>query len=299
MIDAPRVEDAVAPFQLETGAVRGRIIRLGRGVIDPILRRHDYPRPVALLLGEALALAGLIGALFKAEGKLSLQIQGDGVVQMLVAEVTSAGGVRGYARVDMDRAQHLTIAHAVSPAALIGDGVFAITFDQGPDMEPVQGIVPLEGATLSACAESYFAVSEQAPTRIRAAVAEALAPGQPPRWLAGGALIQRVAADDARGETDDAWETAEALFATVADHELADPDLPADRLLYRLFHEGGVRLAEPKPLEDACPCDRNRLTAILRRFDREELATLVEPDGLLHIRCQFCARDYVMRPEEV
>lgn len=294
-----RYEDTVSAFQLEGAVVRGRYAMLGAASIDPILRRHDYPRPAALLLGEALTLAALIGALLKVEGRLSVQAEGEGAVRLLVAEWRSDGGMRGYVRLSQDAAQTLTAAHALTPKTLLGGGVLTITLDQGPDMDLMQGVVPLEGDTLAACAEHYFQQSEQTPTRIRLAVAEELAPGRGPLWRAGGALIQRIAGDGARGDAEEDWNTAQHLFATLEDHELADPELGPEQVLYRLFHEGGVRLAEPGPLADFCPCDRARLAALLKRFTTQELADLVEPDGAVHAKCQFCARLYVIAPEEL
>jgi molecular chaperone Hsp33 len=289
-------EDTVATFQLEQAPVRGRIVRLGAGTIDPILRRHAYPRPVALLLGEAVTLAALIGSLLKVEGVLSLQAEGDGPVPLLVAEWRSTGAVRAYARLAPDYGARLNLDHAVAPHMLIGEGVLALTLDQGPGFQPLQARVPLEGDTLSACAENYFLRSEQTPTRVRLAVVEELAPGQAPVWRGGGMLIQRIAADDARGETEEGWRTADALFSTLTDAELADHGLAQSRLLFQLFHEVGVRLAEPEALLDRCTCDEGRLRALMARFTAEEVADLVEPDGLIHAACQFCARKYAFPP---
>lgn len=288
--------DAVAAFQPEGAAVRGRYAKLGAATLDAILRRHDYPRPVALLLGEALTLAALCVSLFKVDGRLSIQAEGDGPVRLLVAEARSDGGLRGYVRLAEDAHARIPVAHAMAPAALIGEGRLALTLDQGPDFEPIQGVVPLEGESLAACAEAYFARSEQTLTRIRLAVAEELRPGVEPLWLSGGALLQQVAPDLARGETQDHWETLEALFATLSDHELASPDLGPETILYRLFHEDGVRLAPAQALTDFCPCDADRLAALLTRFTPEELADFVEPDGQIHARCQFCARLYRLDP---
>jgi molecular chaperone Hsp33 len=185
-----------------------------------------------------------------------------------------------------------------APADLIGAGALTLTLDQGPDMDQMQGVVPLEGATLAECAELYFDTSEQTPTRILLAVGEELtADGS--HWRAGGALIQRVAGDETRGFTEEDWSRAQILFATLTDAELLDPQLPTERALFRLFHEDGVRMADPQTLEDRCTCDRDRLAALLKRFTAEEIADLVEPDGMLHARCQFCARLYLIDPEIV
>jgi molecular chaperone Hsp33 len=291
-------DDIVAAFSLDRAPVRGRIARLGAGALDPILRRHDYPRPVAMLLGEALMLAALVGSLLKADARLVVQAQGQGPAPLLVAE-HAAGGLRGYARLAEGAARELANANRMPPAALLGAGNLVMTLDDGEDKAPYQGVVPLEGDTLAACAENYFRVSEQTDTNIRLAVGEVMSRDAPPLWRAGGALMQRVAGDAARGDTGEDWSRASILFATVKDEELIDPALGADRVLYRLFHEEGARMARPARLEDRCTCDEARLTNVMRQFPREELHDLIEPDGYLHARCQFCARAYLIEPAKV
>ena len=159
-------DNLLAPFRLDAAPVRGRIARIGASALDPILRRHDYPRPAAMLLGEALALAALVGSLLKSEGRLVVQAQGDGPVSLLVAEHQS-GGLRGYARLRDGAAAALAKAHRLAPSVLLGDGALVMTLDQGPDTAPYQGVVPLDGDTLAACAERYFRASEQTDTGIR------------------------------------------------------------------------------------------------------------------------------------
>lgn len=291
-------DDIVASFSLDNAPVRGRAARLGADALDPILRRHDYPRPVALLLGEALTLAALVGSLLKAEGRLVVQAQGQGPVSLLVAEHT-AGGLRGYARIPDDAAAPLAHANRLPPAALLGAGNLVLTLEQGAEQPAYQGVVPLNGETLSACAEEYFRVSEQTDTRIALAVGEVVRGDAPPLWRAGGLLMQRLAGDQTRGDTGEDWNRASILFATVRDEELLDPALRADRLLYRLFHEEGARMAEPRRVQDRCTCNEERLTAVMRQFPAEELRELIEPDGMLHARCQFCSRSYLITPERV
>jgi molecular chaperone Hsp33 len=292
------LEDIVAPFSLDAAPVRGRIARLGAGALDPILRRHDYPRPVAMLLGEAVSLAALVGSLLKVEGRLVVQAQGEGPVPLLVAEHTN-GGLRGYARLADRAAEALKDANRLPPAALLGAGSLVLTLDQGPDTAPYQGVVALDGDTLAACARSYFRVSEQTDTCIHLAVGEVFSGGANSAWRGGGVLMQRLAGDAARGDTSEDWSRASILFDTLKDEELIDPAIGADRLLYRLFHEDGARMGEASPLTDHCTCNEDRLTAVMRQFPASELADLVEPDGFLHARCQFCARTYLLAPESV
>ncbi len=294
----PAGGDLVASFSLDAAPVRGRVVRLGQGALDPILHRHDYPRPAAMLLGEALTLAALVGSLLKTEGRLVVQAQGEGLVPLLVAEHTS-GGLRGYARLAEGAGEKLAGVNRVPPRDLLGGGTLVLTLDQGGGKTAYQGVVPLDGDTLAACAENYFRVSEQTDTGIRLAVGELTHATGHMQWRAGGVLMQRVAGDYARGDTAEDWSRASHLFATLTDTELIDPALDVDRLLYRLFHEEGVRMAAPDVLEDRCTCNEHRLAKVMAQFPKQELLDLVEPDGFLHARCQFCSRDYQIAPEKV
>jgi molecular chaperone Hsp33 len=289
-------DDLVAAFQIEQQQVRGRIVRLGPA-IDQILSAHDYPEPVANLLGEACALAALVGSALKFEGKLIIQAQGDGPVAYVVADYDTAGSLRGYCRYDAARVAEASTGFARPGAqTLLGKGVFIMTVDQGPDMDRTQGITAVEGETLALCAEHYFAQSEQVPTRVRLAVGQ-VDTGAGPSWRAGGAMIQNIAEDEARGSTADAWERAQALFATTGDDELLDPEVPTDRLLYRLFHEDGVRLFTPKPLQAFCRCSQDRILDVLRSFPADEQAEMVEADtGLIRVTCEYCSSVYEIEP---
>ena len=298
MTDAPtrRADDLVAAFQIEDRPVRGRLVRLGP-VVDEILSRHAYPEPVANLLGEICALAALVGASLKFEGRLIVQAQGDGPVAYVVADYDTEGGLRGYCRFDAERVAAASAGFARPGArSLLGEGVFIMTADQGPDMERYQGVTPIEGETLALSAEHYFAQSEQTPTRIRLAVGQVQTDG-PPSWRAGGMLIQNVAGDDARGSTKDAWETAQALFETLGEDELIDPTVESETLLWRLFHEDGVRLFEGLPLSAVCRCSEERIGVVLGSFTAEERADMVEDDGVIRVTCEYCSRVYEVAPE--
>ncbi len=291
-------DDLVAPFQIEAQPVRGRIVRLGPAV-EEVLTRHAYPEAVANLLGEACALAALVGASLKFEGRLIVQAQGDGPVTYVVADYDTSGALRGYCRFDADR-----VAEAgkgfIRPGAgsLLGQGVFIMTVDQGPDMDRYQGVTPIEGETLALCAETYFAQSEQTPTRVRLAVGQA-DDGSGPRWRAGGLLIQNIAEDVTRGPTEEAWNTAQAFFETVGEDELIDPALTSETLLWRLFHEDGVRLFPAKALTGFCRCSREKIVGMLQSFPPEERAEMVEADGQIHVTCEYCSRVYALAPEAV
>src|SRR5580698_10047541 len=266
-------DDLAAPFQIENQPVRGRLVRLGPS-IDEILSRHDYPTPVANLLGETCALAALVGNALKFEGRLIVQAQGDGPVSYVVADYDTEGSLRGYCRYDADRLAALENETGFKPIgaqALLGKGVFIMTIDQGADTERYQGVTPIEGETLAFCAERYFAQSEQTPTRVRLAVGQ-VDDGSGPKWRAGGILLQNIAEDDARGETAEAWREAQFLFETVGEDELIDPTLTPETLLYRLFHEQGVRLFTAQPLKAFCRCNEERILTVLQSFGAVERA---------------------------
>ncbi|HEY3696143.1 Hsp33 family molecular chaperone [Phenylobacterium sp.] len=289
-------DDLVEPFQIEGEPVRGRLVRLGSAV-DEILAGHAYPEPIANLLGEACALAALVGSNLKFDGRLIVQAQGSGPVRYVVADYDTEGALRGYCRFDPDRLAEAAAGFARPGArSLLGEGIFIMTVDQGPDMDRYQGVTPIEGETLALCAEQYFAQSEQTPTRVRLAVGRANS-GEGDRWRAGGVLIQNIAEDDARGSTQEAWTRAQALFETLGEDELIDPLLPADRLLYRLFHEDGVRVFEAKPLKAFCRCSQDRIENVLRSFGADERAEMVEADGKIRVTCEYCSRTYQVEPD--
>jgi molecular chaperone Hsp33 len=291
-------DDLVAPFQIEGRPVRGRIVRLGAAV-DEVLTRHDYPEPVANLLGEACALAALVGDSLKFDGRLIVQAQGSGPVAFVVADYDTQGALRGYCRYDAERVAEASRGFARPGAgALLGGGVFIMTIDQGPDTERYQGVTAIEGETLALCAETYFAQSEQIPTRVRLAVGQADT-GAGPNWRAGGLMIQNIAADRARGPTEEAWERAQVLTQTVGEDELIDPTTPCETLLWRLFHEDGVRLFQPTPLRAFCRCSEDRIVSVLQSFGPEARAQMVEADGRIRVTCEYCSRTYEVAPEAV
>jgi molecular chaperone Hsp33 len=318
----PAGDDAVLPFEVENLDVRGRMIQMGPE-LTKLLARHDYPLPVSRLLGEAIVLAVLLGSSLKFEGQFLLQTQTDGAVDMLVVDYRTPGDIRAYARFDAERVAAGEAEAALEPASLLGKGILAMTIDQGANTSRYQGIVPLDGGTLEDAAHTYFAQSEQIPTVVRLAVAELMtrAEGQLSYgWRAGGMLIQflpeapdrlghrdlpggdapaGVADDDGSetGDADDAWVEATVLVGTVEDHELIGPEVSAERLLYRLFHERGVRVYEPNGVQDQCSCSRDRIEGVLRSFTAEEITESIE-DGEIKVTCEFCGQKYTFEPKE-
>jgi molecular chaperone Hsp33 len=289
-------DDLVGAFQIEGEPVRGRVARLGAAV-DEILRAHHYPDPVANLLGETCALAALVGSNLKFDGRLIVQAQGSGPVRYVVADYDTSGGLRGYCRFDEAEVAKASEGFARPGArSLLGDGIFIMTVDQGPDMDRYQGVTSIEGETLALCAEQYFAQSEQTPTRVRLADGQA-DDGEGLKWRAGGVLIQNIAEDDARGSTEEAWTRTQALFETIGEDELIDTRLSSNHLLFRLFHEDGVRVFGSQPLRAFCRCSQDRIETVLKSFGPEERADMVEPDGKIHVTCEYCSRVYAVAPE--
>jgi len=295
---APVADNLAAAFQIEGWPVRGRLVRLGE-TIDAILSAHAYPEPVAALLGEACALAALIGSSLKFEGRLIVQAQGDGPVRYVVADYDTEGHLRGYCRFDEAGVAAVSQGFARPGArTLLGEGLFVMTLDRGADFERTQGITPIEGESLSLAAEHYFQQSEQIPTRVRLAVGSVTSDAGT-AWRAGGALIQLIAGDAARGSTEEAWDRSRALFQTLGDDELIDPTLSPETLLFRLFHEDGVRLEDPRALQAVCRCSKDRIGAVLASFGPEERAEMIEDDGKIRVTCEYCATVYELEPEEI
>jgi molecular chaperone Hsp33 len=312
-------DDSILPFEVAALDLRGRIVRLGP-MLDDILARHDYPSPVAKLLGEAIVLTVLLGSSLKFDGRFILQTQADGPVRMLVVDYMSPGKVRACARFDESRVAAAVASQEASAGNLLGRGHLAMTIDQGPDMSRYQGLVALAGGDLEDAAHEYFLRSEQIPTRVRLAVAEELrasSGGPRHRWRAGGMLLQFLPkkAERMRGPDldpgdapegmaphvvpeDEAWVEGRSLIATVDDIELIDEDLSSERLLYRLFHERGVRVFRSRTLHAECSCSRDNVAAMLRSFSKDDRDHMVE-NGMISVTCEFCNSQYVFKPEDV
>jgi molecular chaperone Hsp33 len=317
-------DDTILPFEVAALDLRGRVVRLGPA-LDDILSRHAYPAPISKLLGEAIVLTVLLGSSLKFDGRFILQTKTDGPVRMIVVDYRSPGKVRACAQFDP------AVLDSVAPTPggrgggmpagdLLGRGHLAMTIDQGPDMSRYQGLVALAGGSLEEAAHEYFLRSEQIPTKVRLAVAEELrAAGGGPRhrWRAGGMLLQFLPkkVERMRGPdldpgdapegtaahvvpVDDAWIEGQSLIATVEDIELIDPDLSSERLLYRLFHEHGVRVFTPSDVEAKCSCSRNSVTNMLKSFSKDDRDHMIE-NGVISVTCEFCNTKYVFAPDEV
>jgi molecular chaperone Hsp33 len=307
------VDDAVLPFEVASLDLRGRLTRLGPG-LDDLLAKHDYPPPVGKLLGEAIVLTTLLGSSLKFDGRFILQTQTDGPVPFLIVDFQAPDRLRAYARFDAGE-----IKEGMDSGNLLGKGHLAMTIDQGQEMSRYQGLVALSGGTLEDAAHEYFLRSEQIPTRVRLAVGEEWRGGEGGvrrRWRAGGMLLQFLPkaperarqadldpGDAPEGATthivddDDAWVEGQSLISTVEDVELIDPELSGERLLYRLFHERGVRVFAPLPLQAKCSCSREAVSSMLKSFAPKDRAEMVK-DGKVVVTCEFCSSVYQFTPLE-
>jgi molecular chaperone Hsp33 len=288
-------DDLVQPFRIDPFALRGRLVRLGP-TIDRILSQHAYPEPVAAMLGEAITLAVVLAGALKYDGIFTLQTKGDGPIRLMVADVSTAGAVRGYAQYDAAKVEAALSgvgAGAPSVPGLVGSGYIAFTVDQGEDTDRYQGIVELAGSTLAECAQHYFRQSEQIQAGIKLSVGRA---GRGGTWRGGGLMLQRVPPEGGFGviadDVEDGWRQAMVLMSSATAEELVDPDLPPHGLLFRLFHEQGVRVYETHPLEARCRCSRERIEGILRLFPTAELEDM-RKDGVTTVTCQFCNQSYL------
>ncbi|HQT65382.1 MAG TPA: Hsp33 family molecular chaperone HslO [Acidocella sp.] len=292
------VSRGITPFFLPSQPVRGRLIRLGP-LANTLLTRHDHPEPVRRLLGEALALAASLAAALKFSGSFSVQAKGDGPVSMLLADCTDIGALRGYARVNLEKLAALGSDEPITARRLLGDGYLAFTVDQGPEREPQQGIVALDGESLSQMAAHYFETSEQLACQVHLAAAETGS-----GWRASALVIEKIAgaggidpalSDAAQAES---WRTACILADTITDAELLSDELLPERILYRLFHGEGVAVDRPRTLAYGCRCSRARLASILEGFPRDDLDHMAI-DGDIVMTCEFCNFDFRFPRETV
>ncbi|EJF91225.1 Hsp33 family molecular chaperone [Bartonella tamiae] len=303
-------DDAVVPFEVQGLDARGRSVQLGAAV-NSILERHNYPEPVSRLLAEALVLTVLLGTSLKFDGKFIFQTSSDGPVNLLVCDFQTPSQIRGYARFDEERLKQAISDGQTAPEQLLGQGTLALTVDQGSHMQRYQGIVALDGSNLEEIARNYFLQSEQIPTDIRLAVAtlfdrdEQGAPKQ--SWRAGGMLTQFLPQSSFHeGENekqnqqilDDHWREVIALTHTVESAEMTDPHIGAERLLFRLFHEHGVRVFDATPIIDRCSCSREKIENVLIGFNQDELQESIE-DGEITVSCEFCSSVYHFDPDKL
>jgi len=309
-------DDTVLPFQLDLSDIRGRVARLD-GALQDVLRQHRYPPQIEALVAEAALLTALIGQSIKLRWKLSLQVRGKGPVRIIatdyyapVAEGAPAR-IRGYASFDPER-----LDAAAPPFSQIGEGYFAVLIDQGEGTEPYSGITPIAGGSLSSCAETYFAQSEQLPTRFALSFGQSTLPGSAPLWRAGGVMLQHMPvaggsvassagsgeggllshADILGGEQGENWTRANLLLDTVEDIELVGPTVAPTDLLIRLFHEEAPRVFDAQPVRFGCSCSADKVRQSLSIYSAKDIVHMTTPEGTVTADCQFCGAHYVLDP---
>ncbi|WP_375649145.1 MULTISPECIES: Hsp33 family molecular chaperone [unclassified Bartonella] len=302
-------DDSVIPFQVEELDIRGRAVQLGE-TLNSILNRHQYPEPVSYLLAEALLLTVLLGTSLKLTGKFILQTHSDGPVNMLVCDFSPPSSLRGYARFDKEQLKQAIDNNQISSEILLGKGTLAFTIDQGPHMQPYQGIVALDGSNLQEASRIYFDQSEQIPTDIRLAVAILInrdQQGKPQKsWRAGGILTQLLPQSSSHHkrektkthiQLDNQWQEAKILMKTIESSELTDPQVGSKQLLFRLFHEQGVRVFNPFSLVDQCSCSHEKIKGILEGFSIDERNKMVQ-NKYISVTCEFCSKMYRFTAQE-
>lgn len=307
-------DDTVLPFQLDASDVRGRVARLD-GVLDKVLSQHNYPPQIEALVAEMALLTALIGQTIKLRWKLSLQVRGDGPARLIATDYygpTEDGEparIRAYASYDKE-----ALLAGADPYSLIGKGYFAILIDQGQGTTPYQGITPIAGGSLATCAETYFAQSEQLPTRFELSFGKSQLPGQAEGWRAGGVMLQKMpkaspfasgeggsgeegllAADDLLDDAENEnWSRANILLDSVEDLELIGPTVQPTELLVRLFHEDKPRVFDAQPVKFGCPCSEERVRQSLSIYSAKDISTMTTPEGTVTADCQFCGAHYEM-----
>lgn len=292
-----RHEDMIQPFMLHKSSVRGRMVRLCP-TIDSILSRHENPAPVNRLLGEMLTLAAMLSSNLPERGILTLQAKGNGPVRFLVVDAVHGGGLRGYADLDESGAEAIHALEAeereLSLTDLMGTGYLAITLDMGHG-DPYQGIVPLEGETLSEAMAHYFTQSQQLDVLFRLRIDRRKGTDGSAHWAAGGIMLERmpqeggVAAETKESPEDDlkGWAYNALLVDTATQEELLDPHLAPSALLYRLFNEGGVWIHDTLPVSANCRCSRQKISSVLTSMGAEAIEEM-KVDGVITVTCQFC-----------
>ena len=277
-------DDVIQPFMIERTGMSGRSVKLGP-VLNAILDRHDLPEAAAVLLGQFLALAVGLATALKYEGVFTLQTKGDGPVPMMVADVTHDGHVRGYAQIRGEVPALADAANALVPK-LLGAGYLAYTVDFSTSKERHQGIVSLDGASLSDVIRHYFEQSAQ----FDATVALACGRQDGNGWRASAIVVQHLPPEGGTGgvEIDEEdWRRTTTLLNSATSVELLDPSLPPVDMLYRLFNEDGVRVFEPRPVQDVCRCSDERMLNALTALSDDEIDDVLT-EGAVVMTCEFC-----------
>ncbi|WP_114286869.1 Hsp33 family molecular chaperone HslO [Candidatus Halocynthiibacter alkanivorans] len=309
-------DDTVLPFQLDRADIRGRVARLD-GVLDQVLAQHDYPPAIEALVAEMALLTALIGESIKLRWKLSLQVRGSGAARLIATDYYGPGEngeparIRAYASYDEERLDPNGDAFPQ-----IGNGYFAVLIDQGEGMVPYQGITPIAGDSLANCAETYFAQSEQLPTRFELKHGRSTLAKGSESWRAGGVMLQHMpkaspqvtgeggtgeegvlaAADVLSGDAAENWNRVNILLDSVEVLELIGPSVAPTNLLVRLFHEEEPRIFDAQKLSFGCSCSEDKVRQSLSIYSARELVHMTRDDGTITADCQFCGSHYSFDP---
>lgn len=309
-------DDTVLPFQLDRSDIRGRVVRLD-GVLEQVLKQHNYPAQIEALVAEMVLLTALMGQSIKLRWKLSLQVRGKGPARLIAtdyygpSEDGAPARIRAYASYDAER-----LDPQANPFSEIGEGYFAVMLDQGEGMVPYQGFTPIAGGSLSACAETYFAQSEQLPTRFALTFGQSTEPGRAPHWRGGGVMLQHmpsiggaVAAEAGSGEGGllshvdilagdeaDNWTRANVLLDTVEEIELIGPQVTPSDLLIRLFHEEGPRVFDAQSVRFGCSCSEDKVRQTMSIYSQKDISKMLAANGMVTADCQFCGAHYELEP---
>ena len=296
--------DTCVSFFIDNGAYQGRLIRMS-SVLDTIIGKHCYPRPVAAVVAESTVLAAMLASTLKYEGLFTLQTQSNGAVSMVVVDVTSEGKIRACASFDeehLKQNQELRKTSGEIEAAphLMGKGHLAFTVDQGPNTELYQGIVDLQGKNLTECALRYFKQSEQIDTDLKLFLQ---APeGESGSWLAAGIMLHKMPLkggnESSPEEMEEAWNEAKVFMESLTQDEVFDAELTSEQLLHRLFHANNLSISKCKNYSFGCRCSREKLLQTLSTFSEDDINAMLE-NNKVTATCHFCSEKYVFDKGEL
>ncbi len=295
--------DSCTSFFIENGVYQGRLIRLNQ-VVNTLLGKHCYPRPVAAVVAESTVLGALLASQLKYDGLFTLQIQSNGVITLVVVDITSEGKIRACARYDQAHLEHSqelrkTSGEIEATPHLLGGGHLAFTVDQGPDTELYQGVVDLQGKNLTECALRYFKQSEQIDTALKLFLK---APeGESASWLAAGIMLQKLPAKGSElsaEEQAEVWNEAKVFMESLNDNEVFDAGLSSEEILNRLFHGNKLQISNRRDYSFGCRCSREKLLSTLQTFSEGDIDAMVE-DNKISATCNFCSEKYTFAPGEV
>ncbi len=284
-------ENFIVPFQLESSNIRGRVVKLS-SVLNDILTAHNYPDTVAKMTGEIVTLCAMLSSMLKFDGIFTLQVQSDGYVRMLVADMVSGGDIRGCATFDKDEG-------FTKDKPLLGEGHVAFTVDQGEYTERYQGIVELKPEGLKESVQHYFGQSEQIATGMMMHVERI--DGQ---WRAGAVMLQQMPDEtavynkDEDASHEDDWRRAMILLGSLKNDEMVSNDIGAKDILYRLFHEEGVRVFEEQSLQKGCRCSNDKIQKILRTMSEHDIKD-ISKDGCVEMSCEFCSQVFKIKTDDI